>query len=289
MLRRQAAALIGRNRRPLSDAQQHVMGFVKAGIGEIDIVGGNQRHIMAISQIQQPRFDPVFHRQAVALQLDIQPVAENRLQPQQHGLGRSGLTIGQQPPQRAGRAAGQADQPGIVLFQQVDRKLRHLMAFGLHEGMGQQSQQRIVTGLVLAQQHDLIRRRGQTALGGRRFRYRRLLRRQCFRADAAQIGLCTHDRLHPGLHRRLGEFDRAEQIAAIGHRKGGHPLLGRQLDQILDLQRPFRQRIGRMNPQMNEIGVGDSGVGHGADPFPLGGQNRTQTRIAIGTDRQTRA
>ena len=57
------------------------MGFVIVGGGKIRLVGGNQRKTLGIGQIDQRGFDPPFLVDAVALQFDIEPVAEQRGQP----------------------------------------------------------------------------------------------------------------------------------------------------------------------------------------------------------------
>ncbi len=55
-------------------------------------------------------------------------------------------------------------------------------------------------------------------IGGVTSRTRRLVQHGTRR----DIGLTTHDRLHPGLLRRLEKLDRPEHVAVIRHGDGGH-------------------------------------------------------------------
>ena len=71
---------------------------------------------------------------------------------------------------------------------------------------------------------------------------------------ARQRNLAADDRLHAGLGAGGSEFERAEQIAGIGDRNGRHRLGAAEAGQFLDFYRTRRQRIGGMDPKMNEIG-----------------------------------
>ena len=52
-----------------------------------------------------------------------------------------------------------------------------------------------------------------------------------------------------------GELHRAEEIAAVRDRHRRHAGLPAKRDEVLDPDRPFRERIGGMHPQMHEIGM----------------------------------
>ena len=71
----------------------------------------------------------------------------------------------------------------------------------------------------------------------------------------------------PASARRLGEFQRAEQIAFVGQTDRRHVVFEREFNKVFadgfisvlglvldNLDRAFGQRIGRMNAQMNERG-----------------------------------
>ena len=63
------------------DAQQRVVRLVIVGAREIWLVGRNQRQSFGIGEIDQPGFDAPLPVDAVALQLDIEAVAEQARQP----------------------------------------------------------------------------------------------------------------------------------------------------------------------------------------------------------------
>src|SRR3954453_11663366 len=54
--------------------------------------------------------------------------------------------------------------------------------------------------------------------------------------------------------RRQREYQRAEQVAGIGDGDRRHILLLAELDQLLDLDRSFGERIGGVDAQVDEIG-----------------------------------
>ena len=58
------------------DAEQRVMGLVIVGGGEMRLVGRHQRQALGVGQIDQAGFGAALLLDAVALQLDIEPVAE---------------------------------------------------------------------------------------------------------------------------------------------------------------------------------------------------------------------
>ncbi len=63
------------------DAEQRIMGFVIVGGGKIRLVGRDQREPLGISEIDQAAFGAALLLDAVALQLDIEPVPEQARQP----------------------------------------------------------------------------------------------------------------------------------------------------------------------------------------------------------------
>ena len=79
MIARQFPAFILPDDSPLPDTDKHVMGFIHFARREIAVIGRNQRHVMIIRQLNQARFDLLFKRLAVSLQLDIEAVAKDAL------------------------------------------------------------------------------------------------------------------------------------------------------------------------------------------------------------------
>jgi hypothetical protein len=80
---------------------------------------------------------------------------------------------------------------------------------------------------------------------------------------AAQRELAADDRLHTRIGRGEREFERAEQIARVRDGDRRHALLGGELHQILDLDGAFRERIGGMDPEMDEVAMGHRTAGCG--------------------------
>ena len=72
---------------------------------------------------------------------------------------------------------------------------------------------------------------------------------------------------------KMGEFERAEKISRIGHRNRWHRFALAKPDQVGNLDRPFGQRIGRVDMQMNEVGVS-----HGLAGFHIA------ANMSFGTD-----
>ena len=71
---------------------------------------------------------------------------------------------------------------------------------------------------------------------------------------APHAQLAADDRLDSRLGGRHGKFERAEEVAGIGHGDGRHGVALGQRDQLLDLDRARRERIGGVRAQVNEIG-----------------------------------
>ena len=80
MLPRQPAALVLGDVGALSDAQQRVVRLVVVGGGEIDLVGGDDRQRAGVGKVEQRRLGLDLVLEAVALDLDVEPVAEDLLQ-----------------------------------------------------------------------------------------------------------------------------------------------------------------------------------------------------------------
>ncbi len=84
------------------DADQRVVRFVILRGGEERLVGGHQRNAFAVGEIDQHRLGAFFRRGAVALQFDIEPVAEQRDAARRAARRRDGFAR-RRLPHRAGR------------------------------------------------------------------------------------------------------------------------------------------------------------------------------------------
>jgi hypothetical protein len=214
------------------------MGLIHAFVGEEGLVGRDQRKVVLIGQIDQTRLDALLDLEPMALELDIELARKGRGQSQQQSLGFRGVPFRQAAPDAAMNAARQRDQVRRPALDIVQRDLGRFRRLGLHEGLGDQLQQIEIAGLVLGQQHQLV------GLG------------HLFDAAEAAVlldlapdgDLHADDRLDAGVGAGGGEFQRAEQIAGVGHGLTG-------LDQLLDTDGAFGERIGGVKTEMDEIGV----------------------------------
>ena len=135
----------------------------------------------------------------------------------------------------------------------VERDMGPLARIGREEGAARQLQEVAIAGLVLHQQHQGVRVRlppvADPAIA--------------VAVLAPDAQLAADDRLHAGLGRGRGEFERAEQIAGVGDGDRRHGLGAAQRHDLVDLERALGQRIGGVDAEMDEIGVRHSG-------FPIG-------------------
>jgi len=106
-----AAAILLAGEGAIGDAQQGVVRFRLPRLSVIDVVGGDQRHVVGIGPFDQPRLGALFILQPVALQLDVEAVAERRPHRRQSSGAFGLLALGEQRIDRAVRATGQQDQP----------------------------------------------------------------------------------------------------------------------------------------------------------------------------------
>ena len=90
MLGAQPAPVVDRDIAPLGDADQRVMRLEIVARGEIGLVGRDERQVELVGELEQLRLDRALLRQAVALELDIEPVAEDRVQRLEPRAGKLG-------------------------------------------------------------------------------------------------------------------------------------------------------------------------------------------------------
>ena len=90
----QAPALVDRDIAAFGDADQRVMRLEIVRAGEIGLVGGDDGEVEIVGEIEQRSLDRPFRRQAMPLQLDIEPVAEQRVQRVQARAGKIGIARG---------------------------------------------------------------------------------------------------------------------------------------------------------------------------------------------------
>ena len=116
---------------PFGDAEQRVMRLVIVGGGEIGLVGRDQRQALGVGEVDQRRLDAALGLDAVALQLDIEPVAEQRSPAARSAAPPVGLIGSERQRDRAVRAAGQRDQALGLAFERVELDVRRLVRSGV--------------------------------------------------------------------------------------------------------------------------------------------------------------
>ena len=257
MFRRQPTTLRFDDIGALGDTKPSVMRFVHVFGREEAVVGRDQRQVHAIGKIDQIGLDPVLDLQPVAHQFHIEPAGEQAPKLLCNLLRHRLLPFGEQPADRARGTTGQCDQAVGKAFQITQRDLRRRCRIAFHKGLADQLRQVRVAGFRLDQQSQLVRK--VQALADR------LAAAIGRRTHAPDADLTAKDRLNARIGHHQRELQRAEQVAGVGDGDSRHVLLLAKLDQLLDLDRPFGERIGGVDAQVDEIGNRhgglDSGIG----------------------------
>ncbi len=238
MVRRDAAAILDTHEGTVGNAQKRLVRPVEFGAGKIDVVGGDQRHVLGIGVFDKGGFGRGAPQPTLALQFDIETIAEGGVHGVQRRLALVHPALAHGHVHRPVRPAGQKDQAFIMFSDLIPGDMRLLHIVAVDKGDGGQSHQILVAGRVLHQYDD-----GRDT--------RPLFRRQA--AKTADRQGATDDRLDAIILAVGRKFQGAEEIATVGNTDGGHTLLGGQLGDIGGLDRPLEQRIGRTHPQMDKI------------------------------------
>ena len=226
------------------DTQQRIVRLVIVGAGKIRLVGRDQRQALGIGEIDQAGFDAALLVDAVALQFDIEAVAEQVRQPVAAGRGQRGMIAMQRQRDRTLGAAGQRDQILRIPLEPFELDMRGLVNRRLLERPRVQPHQAAIAALARRQQHDSRRR------GGQRIARVGILVAEIDREFQAD------DRLDAIARHLVGEFQRPEHVVGIGERQRRLAISLGEFAELGDLDRTLQQRIGRMNVEMNESGVG---------------------------------
>src|SRR6185437_3341385 len=233
----EAAAFLLRNEGAVGNAHQRIVRLVHMLLAEMHIVGRDDGNTVRVGEFEQRVFDGTFFGQTVALQFDIEAVAEDGFQFQQQVFARFRLTRGKKLVQWAARAAGESNQAFGVFFQPRKIDMRPVARLRFEIGSTQELRKVLVTPRALHEQR-------QTRWFGTRGRRRRLRWRQ-FGGDKT-----ADDRLHALLRQRLADLEDAEQIVGVGDGDGGHRVVFCKVREFFRTHRAFKERIGALNPQM---------------------------------------
>ncbi len=209
--------------------------------GEIGFVGRNQRQADTIGERDELRLDGALAIEPMALDLDIEPRAEDFGQAVKPALSQVAKSSSQRPVDRPGRPASERDE-ARTCFQRGERKVCVVAILGIKPQCGGDAHQAAVAGLVLGQENDRRARivpLDATPEGGRR-------------VGEIDRHLRADDRLHAALGELLREFERAEQVVGVGDRQRRHGVGLRELGQHFDGQRALAQRISAVHVKMHE-------------------------------------
>ena len=157
VVRRQAAPVGLAEVGPVGDAKQRVVGLVHAHIGEVDVVGGDQRKVVAVGEIDQSVLDLRLFGQIVAHDLDIEASFEHPLVHLEGGFRLRHSALAEQTPDGACRTADERDQAARVAVEVLEGDLRAGGGVAFQIGQAHQLGEIAVAGLALHQQKDLVR------------------------------------------------------------------------------------------------------------------------------------
>ena len=159
VLGRELAALGVGDHPSLGDRDQRVVRLVVLAGREIRLVGGDQRDALGVGHVEQHRLGEAFALDAVALQLDVEPVAEQRRQ-RVAARGRQRAVAGNDGSvQRPARPAGERNEAVGLALEPGELDMRRLVRRAFEKGAGVEPHQAAVAGLARGQQHDALARR----------------------------------------------------------------------------------------------------------------------------------
>ena len=224
------------------------MGFVVLARGEERLVGRDQRDIPLVSEIDQARFRGALGRSAVALQFDIEPVAEPALQFFAARQRQRVLAADDGDIERPVRPAGERDQPRGLAIEPVKLEVRPLLRRRLEIRARRKPHQAAIAVVAGGEQHDPRPDMVDRAVAD-------------FLIAEIDAERAADDRLDAIAGDFFRKFQRTEHVVGVGERQRRLPVLLGQLRQARDRQRALEQRIGRMNVQMHEGEIGGHGLG----------------------------
>ncbi len=231
---------------PLGDAQQRVVGLVVFDGGEARLVGGDERNALGVGEIDERGFDSALLREAMALQLHIEAVAESGEQRIDARGGQMRLARGDDAVDRAVRSAGQADQPVRMAFEPGELDVGRLVAGMVQKGARIEVQEIAVAGLGRGEQHQPRQRLGA---GGEPPSARTHL---IVLVAAIDRERAADDRLDARTRHLFREFERTEHVVGVGERQGRLVVGLGEFGEPRDRKRAFQQRIRGMKVEMDE-------------------------------------
>ena len=242
-------APVGLGHQPaLGDAHQRVVRLVVLARREKRLVGGDDGKSGPVGEIEQRGLDGPLALEPVALDFDIEPAIEDRLELAEPRPRELRLFGREHAVDRAVRPAGERDQAVGVRRQPVGRHVRRRLGLDLEEALRHQRHEIPVAVLAGGEQHD-----ARQAMHARAVVARGLVAEHD-RERAAD------DRLDAGPGQLFRKLQCSKEVTGVGERQRRLPVGRRQLREPRDRQRALQQRIGRMDVQMDEAGIGQGGL-----------------------------
>ena len=237
MFGRDPAAILLADERPIGDAQQGVVGAPHPRLGEVDIVGGHEGRVTVVGEGHQPRLGRGFAGESVALQLDIESVAEDP----DHLFERcAGLAIAAGDEQRVDGTVRTAREGYEAPGSRADFAPGHVRLrrrLDVEEGGRRQLAEVAISHVILSQQDD-------GGSPGPSFGRRATQPRH--RQGASD------DRLDTTLAGDHRELECAKEIGPVGERHRRHPRVARETHDRVRLDGSLKERIGGPHPQVDE-------------------------------------
>ena len=177
--------------------------------------------------------------QAVVLHFDVEVVAEEAMEPAGQLLRLREIVAEDELAELAGGAAGEADQPVVVRFEQLLVDTGNMVET-LGVGERRHLDEVLEAGLVLGQQREVV---GGIATA---------LAVTLGAPARGNVRLVADDRIESGSLAFLVELDGAEEIAVIGEGAGVHALGLDVGDELRDPARAVEEAVVGMAVEMDE-------------------------------------
>ncbi len=241
---RGALAIVARDIGRTRNAQHRVMRLMEIGYRIADRVGGDDRDTPVIGQFEQLRLGARLNLVQPPDDLDIQPVAEQPLQPVCISERRLVLFLREHARQPAFAPGGQRDQPVGPPLQRRERDMRVLFDRPVEMRHRHEVAEILIARFILRKQRQPVERRGD-AIG------------HVGPLDAQQR---PNDRLHPGLLGGVGIGHRGIKPVAITQPRRRKPQLTCPRRNRLGLDRAFQHCVGGEDAEGYETGMGHGRV-----------------------------
>ena len=164
---------------------------------------------LRVGELEELRLDVVLGLEAVALDLDVKPVAEHLLEAVEPRFGEAGLAVAQGAVDGAVGAAGERNEAIGVRGDDVRRRMRRLDVGGIEMRAADELHQVGVAGVVHRQQRDV-------AVAGLAYGRHAALGPVVAAIFEVDREADADDRLDAGVRQLVGELQRAVEVVGVG-------------------------------------------------------------------------